>query len=754
MIEKNPTMRIAFLFLMITLILCQPILGYQSDPSATKETPENPVPPKDIRLGPLRSLNSEFLFVPPRTRSEWETRKEKLRKHMLISLGLWPMPTRTPLNPVMHGLMEFDDYTIEKVYFESMPGFLVTGNLYRPKNLTGKAPGVLCPHGHHRDGRFRRASDAEIDQQIGNGSEQFRPNARSPLQARCVHLARLGCVVFHYDMIGYADNQQISYDLAHRFETQRPDMISADGWGLFSPRAEANLQSVMGLQTWNSIRSLDFLESLPEVDGDRIGVTGASGGGTQTFILCALDDRPVVSFPAVMVSTAMQGGCTCENCCYLRIGTGNVEFAAMFAPKPQGLTAANDWTIEMETKGFPELQQLYSLYGKPDNVHLTSRIEFNHNYNQVSREAMYRWFSMHLGLTRPTTESRIQFLDSHKLTVFSHPDHKKPATGKHFEKNLLKWWRDDIQTQLEKLIPTDEESLAKYRAMLSPVLATMVGRTPSEQTTFSENLSSEEKKLDDKTTEYTIVVKNKIGELVKGVVRTRDDARDLVVLATEEGSAVFESKHPQNGLVKRLLESQFSVLAIDHMFIEGTNRLVTGRVKNNREAAAYTLGYNSPQLIKRVHSFVNDVNQKTTDELEIFVDEAKRGVDPDYFVVALDRSAIDISVALAQTALLDGAHAIKGVVLDTRGFRFANVESIRDPYFLPGGARYFDLPGFLALAAPTPMLVYGETEESASILRQAYSAANKQNRLKLIKHSANESHYGQIINWLIRHSQR
>ena len=124
----------------------------------------------------------------------------------------------------------------------------------------------------------------------------------------------------------------------------------------------------MGLQTWNSIRALDFLLSLPDVDPQRIGVTGASGGGTQTFILCAIDDRPAVAFPAVMVSTEMQGGCVCENCSYLRVGTGNVELAGLFAPKPLGMSGANDWTIDIETKGLPELKALYKLYGAEDRV--------------------------------------------------------------------------------------------------------------------------------------------------------------------------------------------------------------------------------------------------------------------------------------------------------------------------------------------------------------------------------------------------
>src|SRR5206468_4262871 len=213
-----------------------------------------------------------------------------------------------------------------KVFFASLPGHYVSGSLYRPKasrerKRPEKYPGVLCPHGHWANGRFFDAGEKAAQNQIQEGAEKTIEGARYPLQARCAQLARMGCVVFHYDMVGNADSKSI----AHRA-------------GFTDVEAELRLQSFMGLQTWNSIRSLDFLLSLPDVDPKRIGVTGASGGGTQTFILCAIDDRPAAAFPAVMVSTAMQGGCVCENCSYLRQDTGNVELAALFAPKPLGMS--------------------------------------------------------------------------------------------------------------------------------------------------------------------------------------------------------------------------------------------------------------------------------------------------------------------------------------------------------------------------------------------------------------------------------
>src|SRR5581483_11134903 len=194
----------------------------------------------------------------------WEARRKEVREQVLVANGLWPMPEKVPLKPVIHGKIDRDEYTIEKVFFASYPGHYVCGNLYRPKGKIGKLPGVLCPHGHWANGRFFDAGEKEAARQIAQGGEQTMAGARHPLQARCAQLARMGCVVFHYDMVGYADSQQIE----HRR-------------GFTDAAAELRLQSFMGLQTFNSIRALDFLLSLPEVDPTRIGVTGASGGGTQ-----------------------------------------------------------------------------------------------------------------------------------------------------------------------------------------------------------------------------------------------------------------------------------------------------------------------------------------------------------------------------------------------------------------------------------------------------------------------------------------
>ena len=410
----------------------------------------------------LKDLNGFFPFQVPDTLEEWEKRKELLQRRVLVANGLHPMPEKTPLNAVIHGKVERPGFTVEKVYFESVPGLHVTGLLFRPANARPgqKFPAVLSPHGH--GGRLQDFGEAGVKKQIEMGGEKFADSGRFPKVARCANLARLGCVVFIYDMIGYADNQQLSRGLAHGFRTQRPDFEGNESWGFFSAQAEMRMQSIFGLQTWNTIRGLDFLESLPDVDPKRMAVTGGSGGGTQTIMICAIDDRPIAAFPNGMVSSSMQGGCPCENASLLRIGTGNVELTALFAPKPQGMTAANDWTKHMLVpgKGFPELKKLYTMYGKPDNVICGDLLRFPHNYNVVTRELMYNWFNKHLNLghKEPIQETDFKHLTSAEHAVYN-DKHPRPEGGDAFERKITQWLAHQSDQQIANLCPTEKQKL-------------------------------------------------------------------------------------------------------------------------------------------------------------------------------------------------------------------------------------------------------------------------------------------------------
>ena len=149
----------------------------------TRVVPEGKLP-EDIRLEPLKDLDGYFPWTPPTSPQAWQTRADQLRMQMRVALGIWPAPTKTPLRPVIHGKVDRDDYTVERVYFESMPGFFVTGSLYRPKK-EGRHPAVLCPHGHWANGRFYEDSEANVKKTIEKGGEALIENGRVPLQARC-----------------------------------------------------------------------------------------------------------------------------------------------------------------------------------------------------------------------------------------------------------------------------------------------------------------------------------------------------------------------------------------------------------------------------------------------------------------------------------------------------------------------------------------------------------------------------------------
>lgn len=679
--------------------------------------PDKPL--ADSRLGPVKTLDDYHPFHPPRDLAEWEKRSERVRRQMLVALGLWPLPTRTPVNAVVHGLVDRGEYTVERVYLESFPGHFVTGNLYRPKGGPARKPGVLCPHGHWANGRFHDAGEDGLKRELANGWEKLPCAGRHPLQARCVQLARMGCVVFIYDMVGYADSIQIP----HR-PGMRPEMNTAENWGYFSPQAELHLQNMMGLQTWNSIRVLDWFSSLPDVDPSRIGVTGASGGGTQTFILCALDPRPLVAFPAVMVSTAMQGGCTCENACYLRIGTSNVEFAALFAPKAQGLTCANDWTKEMPTKGFPELRQLYELYGAGDRVYLAAFLDHPHNYNYHSRLAMYRWMNKHLGIGQPEPIDERPFrpLSREEMTVWTE-GHPKPAAGPDSERSLLRWITEDSRRQIEALIPRSAEDLAEFRRVIGGAVDIMIGRSlpPEAEIEFEPRFTRQE---DEYTWVGGIVRQVKYGEEIPVYVFVPRIARfngTAILCVTPEGKEpLVQPDGTPHELLVDVLRAGYGVVGID-LFGQGESTLDGQPILRNRldprrkDYAGYTYGYNHPLFSQRVHDILTVVAAVRSRP------EVRR-----VYLVGFAGAGRWVAGAVAQAP-----HAIDRAIVDTEGFRFRHLTAIDDPDFLPGAAKYLDLPGMLALAVPVPILVAGESEADLTVVRAAYKAAGVPQNLVL-----------------------
>lgn len=324
----------------------------------------------------------------PASLTDWQQRAEQIRNHIRAGMELERLPPKPASKPVINARRIMDGYSIENVVFESLPGFYVTGNLYRPLKKQKSYAGILCPHGHgnNPEGRFREQT-----------------------QKRCGTLARMGAIVFVWDMIGQGDSKQ----------------------------CEHNLSKGVKLQTINSIRSLDFLLSLPEVDSSRIGVTGESGGGTQTFILAALDPRVKVSVPAVMVSSYFFGGCSCESGMPIHkkgdFQTNNVEIAALTAPRPMLLISdGGDWTKHTPEVEYPFIQKIYQLYNSKDNVAMVHLPDEKHDYGPSKRKAMYVFMAKNLALDLKAVqqadgnidETPVKVLDQEELEVYTK---KSPA---------------------------------------------------------------------------------------------------------------------------------------------------------------------------------------------------------------------------------------------------------------------------------------------------------------------------------------
>ena len=311
----------------------------------------------------------------------WNNRAKSIRENILEGIQWNKISSYdNELNTIIHSKKIMNGYTIENIAIESFPGFYITGNLYRPLEEQKKYAAILSPHGHLKDKRFT-----------------------DYVQLRSAFLANKGAIVFAYDMVGYGESTQVRHKMP----------IS------------------MLLQTWNSKRVLDYLLSLPEVDQNRIGMTGGSGGGTQTFVLTAIDQRIKVSIPVVQVSAHFFGGCVCESGMPVHkaenFQTNNVEFAALAAPRPQLIISdGDDWTRNTPNVEYPYLQKVYASFGvsnQLENVHLANE---KHNYGYSKRKAAYAFFIKHLKLDSSkalnvidTDENFIQILSPERLRVFN-----------------------------------------------------------------------------------------------------------------------------------------------------------------------------------------------------------------------------------------------------------------------------------------------------------------------------------------------
>ena len=435
------------------------------------------------------------------------------------------------------------------------------------------------------------------------------------------------------------------------------------------------------------------------------------------MILCAVDPRPTVSFPAVMVSTAMQGGCTCENACCLRVATGNIEFAGLFAPKPLGMTAADDWTKEIATKGLPQLKQLYDKHGAQELVMARSLTHFPHNYNYVSRAVMYDWMNTHLdlGCDEPVVEEDFVPLTEEEMSVWN-DEHPRPAGGAENERALLRTLNKMAEEQIAGLMPHDHDSLVHYQEVVGSALATLIGRELPPAGTF-ERTRIDRKDHGDYFEFHDLLQYTAFGEELPTVfLLPKTWSGDVVIWVEGEGKqAIFDRDGVPRPEIQELLRHGMAVTSADLLYqgeflADGESLTQTRKVKNPRDFAGFTYGYNPTLFAQRVHDILSLVSFVRNDE------HAPQRV----HLVGLRGAGPWVAAARG----LAGSQ-VDLTAVDTDGFRFAELTSWRDENFLPGAVKYGDLPGLLALSAPYKMWIAGEGSELPRIVTMAYRASGQ-----------------------------
>lgn len=644
--------------------------------SLTTVYPEKSVVDRDItfrdaRLFYMHHTDTEFQEFPTyRSVAAWEARKDYLRKQVLVASGLWPLPEKTPLTPNVSGRIERSDYTVEKVSLQTYPDFYLAGNLYRPKGKTGPFPAILTPHGHWERGRIH-------DSALGS------------IPARSINFANQGYIVLAYDMVGYGDTRQVPHSFAS-------DSLS-QFWGI----------NLFGLQLWNSMRALDFLVSLPDVDTSRIAITGASGGGTQTFALTAALDNQIlkVSAPVNMISTVMQGGCLCENAPELRINAFNVELGAMMAPRPLFMVSnTHDWTVNTPQREFPMIQSIYQLYNAGDHLDY-AYFDYPHNYNRASREAVYKWFGnwmldldnpeeLHeesfepiadadllVFLKKAVTDREVTFQDL-PADQYSLP----PGAERMNEATLKQYMINTSRQRVEDDWPADRASLQAFRDIYGTAYEhTLSADQPVEIAVHQEG---QYQGNGFRTTNLMVSRMEKRDWIPAVYYEPTQEARTADVIVSPGGKAELVESDGVTPveLVRELLANGHSVLAID-AFKTGEHVLIEGTQTQRDEHFQYFTTFNKTDAQERAQDIITAARYLRAHQMI-----------PQVNIIGLKEAGLWAIMAGGTTR---DVHKIAALEVEVP----ATDEQAMATEFIPGFLRIGGMNTAAALSAPTPLLI-------------------------------------------------
>jgi hypothetical protein len=329
---------------------------------------------------------------------EWKKRQEWIRKTMLEVVG--PFPEKTPLNSRIIRIVDKGDYKVEHIVFESQPGFYVTSSLFVPRSIKGKtkAPAILYCSGHSNEG-YR----SEVYQHV------------------ILNLVKKGFLVLAFDPVGQGERLEYFDSLTNKSTVGGPTIEHS------YPGAQAFISgsSQAKYMIWDGIRALDYLLTRKEVDVSRIGITGRSGGGTQTAYIGAIDDRIAASAPECYITNFTRllqsiGPQDAEQNFFQGIARGldQADFISIRAPKPTLMitTTRDIFSIQGARETAKEVSAVYKVYGMENNFSMVED-DAPHESTRKNREAMYAFFQKHLKNPGSPADEEVAILTDDEIRV-------------------------------------------------------------------------------------------------------------------------------------------------------------------------------------------------------------------------------------------------------------------------------------------------------------------------------------------------
>ncbi len=576
-----------------------------------------------------------------RKRIRWSTPTElrefqsRVRELLRKALGRLP-EEKNELNAKVVGKIERRNYMIEKVVFESRPKLYVTGNLYIPKRADFPAPAILRVHGHWK---YAKSQDV--------------------IQATCAGLASKGYVVLAIDAIGYGERKA---------QGSHSD-------GIWLPMVGLTLQ---GLLLWDNMRALDYLQSREEVDPDRIGVTGASGGGNQTMYLAALDERVKVAVPVVSAELfedqVVSGRCYCE-CIPGMLKFANVpDILSLVAPRPLLLINGikdRGFTILRARKAFSRIKAVYEALGAKEKVALFEAYT-GHDYNREMREAMYSWFNRWLkGESEEESEEPILELESdlsYTLDCFHiFPEDTQTINGIYYE--------EVCRLRKQRLLRDLNEWLREREPLKKRIVNEVFGEFPEREPIYADILE-------------TVCLEGLYVEKI--VFRSESDILIPTIIVKKEKEAILpvvlyitplgKSSILARRYVREFVDEGYMVVGIDYRGIGETKFNEAIAAKNSLVIGRHILGMRVYDVIRTLDYLVNRPDVSNSNISCWAEDEACLVA---LFATALDERirSLTLERSLATWESSDG---------------FSYSPSIFPPNIL----KYADIPEVIALVAP------------------------------------------------------